>query len=175
MNDQDKAEAKFAKGSFASWKLDMLKAIGSDARLKASDVRVALVLFHHLNSSTWLLFPSHETLAELTHMSSRNVVTCLERLRDAGWLQWKRSTSRTESNDYEFLSDQLGEALANLKAEERARQARRSRPAKRAPDMKPSSGRAPISTRTPVHIPIRTTVHTNTYRDSLDAKQRAAK
>ena len=87
---------------------NVIEAMLSDKCLLASDFRVGVALISHLGSATTSAFPSHEKLAELTHMSVRNVINCLERLRDAGWIRWERA-NRQEVNQYE-----LGIEAANV-------------------------------------------------------------
>jgi hypothetical protein len=120
----DDPEEKTLKRHFGTWKLDLLHAINSDPHLQPSDVAVALALVKHLSVKTFSAWPSQETLAEITHMSVRNVDKCLKRLRHAGWLQWARGNMQ-KSNVYSFDEYKVGQEIARMKREDVARKTRR--------------------------------------------------
>ncbi|WP_173088941.1 winged helix-turn-helix domain-containing protein [Devosia sp. 1635] len=170
----DRTEAKLVQASFSSWKLDMMKAMAFDPNLHASDVRVAFALLHHLNGATWLLYPSQQTLSDLTHMTVRNVITCLGRLQASGWLHWRRG-NRQKSNEYEFIADNLPAALARLKEQEMDRRRGRTRSKKPIPDMNYSSHQKTGPTCTPLHVATCTPVHPNTLREQIHPPRKAGK
>lgn len=160
----DRAEARLLAGSFAKWKFDVIRVMLSDARLMASDFRVGVALLQHLGSDAWRIFPSQDLLAEETHMSRRNVIKCLDRLRLAGWLRWDRGHEQ-KSNEYEFDLDRLASAIAEMKRREASRKHQPRAVAKRRSDVNHSSHQKTPHMRTPVHIHMRTPVHTNNTID----------
>ena len=151
-------------GTFAKWKFDVIRVMLSDARLMASDFRVAVALLQHLGSDAWRVFPSHDLLAAETHMSRRNVIKCLDRLRMAGWLRWDRGHEQ-RSNEYQFDLDRLASAIAEMKRLEATRKRRPRAVVRRRSDVNHSSHQIPAHMRTPVHTNMRTTVHTNNTID----------
>lgn len=157
-------EARIIKATFASWKLDLIKALVSDPALKASDVRVALALVQHLNAGSFSAFPSQETLAEIACMTARNVRDCLERMRQADWLRWDRG-NRHKANEYEFNTQKIADEVSRMKKDEEAR--RKSRKAKRSPhsERNHSSGQNEVLTGSPVPLQTGSPVPPNTYRE----------
>jgi biotin operon repressor len=130
-------EERFARGSFAGWKLDVVHAIVSDARLQPSDVRVAVAMMRFLSAGDLSLYPSQERLAAITSMSRRNVVDCLSRLKDAGWIVWDRG-NRQLSNVYRFDAGTVADQLARVKRDEQENRARR-KGRKRSSDVQPAA------------------------------------
>lgn len=164
MADADHEAASVLRARFGGWKLDLINALNSDPDLKPSDVCVALALVKHLNIGSFTAYPSQGTLAEITHMTVRNVIKCLERLRAAGWLRWARGNMH-KSNEYRFDEHKVGREIARMKQDDKDRAARARTRRKPRSDMNQSSGLNEIATRTTVHVPTRTTVHTNTYKE----------
>ncbi len=156
-NSPSRIEAKLVNGSFSAWKHDVIEAMVTDKKLLASDVRVGISILNHVNGGTRQAYPSHAALAAKTHMTARNVIKCLERLRSAGWLEWARGDSR-HANTYAFNPQAVADEIARMKADKRRRKELRAR----AGDMNHSSYQKGNSSGTTVHTPLRTGVHTNT-------------
>ena len=163
-NELDRAEAKLVGRTFASWKLDLIKALVSDRALQPSDVRVAVALVQHLNAGSFSAFPSQETIAAITCMSTRNVRDCLDRLRQAEWLHWDRG-NRQKANEYEFDEQKIANEVARMKRDEESR--RRSRMAKRSThsERNHSSGQKQVPTGSAVPLQTGSAVPPNTYRE----------
>lgn len=162
--DANEQEARILKATFAGWKLDLISALASDRSLKPADVRVALVLVKHLNQGSFAAYPSQETIAEVTHMTVRNVMKCLDRLKASGWLRWQRG-NRQKPNLYEFDDQKVADEVARMKEEDRARSKRAKSRRKPASEVNHSSGQKDDLTRTTVHVATRTTVPPNTYKE----------
>ncbi len=124
--DTDYAEEKLVRGQFAGWKLDVAHALATDPELKASDIRVGVAMLRFLNAGTLTLYPSQERLAKLTHMSINNLVSCLNRLKLAGWIKWARG-NRQLANVYSFEPNHIAEQIARVKKDEQAHKANRKR------------------------------------------------
>lgn len=158
------SESKILKGAFAGWKLDLINALNSKKGMLKSDVCVAVALVKHLNAGSYAAYPSQETLSDITDMSVRNVINCLERLREGGWIRWERG-NRHKSNVYEFEEQKVADEIARMKADDRER-SRRGRNRKKArPDMQPGSGQNEAATCTPVHVSTCTPVQPNTFME----------
>jgi hypothetical protein len=153
--------------AFPTWKFKAIAAMGSDARLLASDFRIGVALLQHLGSAAGPVFPSQETLAELTHMTPRNVHNCLERLRVAGWIRWVRG-NRQLANDYEFDVEAIDEQIKRAKADERERKSRRAGRRKARSDMKPVSSQNPPLTGSRLQVATGNRFHTNNLIEEAD-------
>lgn len=161
-------EAGAIKANFAGWKLDVLDAMAGDRALQSGDFRVAFVILQHLNSKTFVAYPSQQTIAAKAGMGERNVDKCLKRLKAAGWLRWERG-NRQKSNTYSFDSQFVADAIANMKAEvERKRQ--KMVTDKASPELNHSSGQDDGLIGTTVQIATCTTVQTNTSFEPNAAK-----
>lgn len=158
------SEKKLVQASFAGWKLDLIKALCSDKALLPADVRVALALVQHLNIGSLKAFPNQDTLAEIACMSDRNVRTCTDRMREAGWLRWDRR-NRQESNEYEFDADKIADEVARMKKDEEARRVKRKAKRSVRSDRKPASSQKEVLTGSPVPLPTGSPVPDNTYRE----------
>jgi hypothetical protein len=78
--------------TFTGRKLDWLKCIRFDRRIKHLDYRVAAVIADHLNERSGRAFISDHTIAfEIGSNWPRHVIGARNRLRDAGWLEWEHS------------------------------------------------------------------------------------
>jgi hypothetical protein len=111
--------------TFTSQKLDWLKCCCFDRRLLPHDFRVAYAIAQHINSRTGKTILSAETIAEESGAgSTRSVQRSRDRLRDAGWLVWTRTTS---ANIYRLKYDQVDQMLDLLIATRDARRACRMR------------------------------------------------
>lgn len=160
--------------SFTSWKLDMINTLLLDPRLQPSDFKVAVAVLQFMNGETGMIFPSQETIAEIVHMTVRNVGKCLKRLRQADWLSWERG-NRQMSNRYVFETKNLNlmlEYRTSIIDNRRERAARRRQP--RLDRNGSSSHKVPLGTTVPaatgttVPLPTGTTIPPNTYMEHLD-------
>lgn len=130
MADGDEKEARLVKATFASWKLDVVDALVSDAILQPSDKMVAIYLLQRLNGKTQQLYPSQRLIAEEVHMTARNVRKCLDRLRSNGWLRWARGHTQ-KANEYEFDDNKIAEEIARMKTDRASRKRRKDAQADR--------------------------------------------
>ena len=91
----------------------MISAIAADARLKDSDVRVAVVLlFKFHNTKRGKCFPSYETMAKAAGCGRRTAIRAVERLKRTGWLAVAPGHAGY-SNRYAFPTVVTAESLAN--------------------------------------------------------------
>ena len=158
------SESKILRGAFAGWKLDLTNALNSKKGLLKSDVSVAIALVKHLNAGSYAAYPSQETLSDITGMSVRNVINCLERLRDGGWIRWERG-NRHKPNVYEFEEQKVADEIARMQADDKERSRRGRNRKKPGPDMHPSSGQNEVSTCSPVHVSTCSPVQPNTFME----------
>ena len=112
--------------SFTSQKLDWLKCCCFDRRLQPYDFRVSYAIAQHINAETGSTMLSDQTIADETGgRTTRCVRRSRVRLRDAGWLTWKRTSS---ANVYRMKFDRFEEVrdfareLRELRRESRERQ-----------------------------------------------------
>lgn len=88
------------KKAFAGWKLDLIKLICADPRLKPdSIVRVAIAILGHVNQLSFEAFPSQRTIAREAAVSSGTVKKAIRRLEDLGYLTVRK---RRRNNLYRF-------------------------------------------------------------------------
>jgi hypothetical protein len=151
--------------SFTSWKLDILNCIAIDPRLKDSDVRLAIILFRFMNAQTGQCNPAEGTLAELMKCTTKTVENCKNRLREHGWLKWKRTQ---RSSWYAFSDTNVSAMLDYMTSMDDARRERRLEAVTRnqvriSEDITRTNFR--IETRNLVRIQTRNLVRTNTIRD----------
>jgi hypothetical protein len=111
--------------TFTGTKLDWLKCICFDRRLKPLDKVVALVIAQHLNAMTSTTMLSDRTIADETASSARSVLRSRNRLRRIGWLTWERTeTANIYTQSFRNMNDMQD---AMLVARETRREARRNR------------------------------------------------
>ncbi|MGV8952821.1 MAG: helix-turn-helix domain-containing protein [Cypionkella sp.] len=171
--DIDAKERKLALQTFASFKFDMMDAMMVDHRLKPSDFKVGYALLHFMNGSNGDTYPSNETLAEVTGLSMRTILYCLENLRDTGWITWWRG-NRQRSNDYDFDIANLGPMQIRRASIDAARH-QRKRQKSSAPDTQPIAGRAYQSTsltRNQLQVATCNPLQPNTYIEPLKRASR---
>jgi len=108
--------------SATSKKLDWLEAVRFDRSLLPIDYKVASALAKHMNSQTGQCNPSDPLLALEVGCSVRTVNRARERLRDAGWIAWRRT--RTSSR-FQLLHDKVADFLNQMKAARAERRKRR--------------------------------------------------
>lgn len=111
--------------SFTSKKLDWMKCCCFDRQLQAHDFAVAFVIAQHINARTGITMLSDETIAmESGGRSERSIRRSRVRLRDAGWLDWKRTRS---ANVYRLNHHKVNQMLDLLIAMRDARKEKRRR------------------------------------------------
>jgi hypothetical protein len=111
--------------TFTGTKLDWLKCICFDRRLKPLDKVVALVIAQHLNAMTATTMLSDRTIADETATSPRSVQRSRNRLRRIGWLTWERTeTANIYTQSFRNMNDMRD---AMLQARETRQEARRNR------------------------------------------------
>jgi hypothetical protein len=115
-------------------KLDWLKCVAFDPRLKSYpyDFKVAFQIAQHVNERTGNAFVSDETIADKTGGGSvRNVWNARHRLRDAGWLTWRRTrTASVYSLNYGRVNGVLD--MITVSSEARHEKRRKRATAERA-------------------------------------------
>ena len=128
------------RASFTSRKLDVIDALLVDPRLSPADFKVGVALIQFLNGKTGALFPSNAAIAENVRLSERHVRTCLSKLRDAGWLRWRRG-NRQLANEYQFDLTNLEAMLDYKLSMQEGRKERKAERARVASDRNHSSSR----------------------------------
>jgi hypothetical protein len=114
--------------SFTGAKLDWLKCVAFDRRLKPYDFKVAFVIAQHLNLNTGSTMLSDGTIADESAIGPRHVRRARERLHNAGWLTWHHTQT---ANVYRLDHDKVSYTLdaITLSREARAERHRRWKPA----------------------------------------------
>lgn len=85
--------------------------------LNASAAIIYLMLLGHRNGRTGECYVTQNTIAEETNLSDRSVRTSLNKLKEAGFLEWKQGSSfSSKANSYIFLKERFdaegkGEAI----------------------------------------------------------------
>ncbi len=88
------------KKAFAGWKLDLIKLLCADPRLKPdSIVRVGIAILGHVNQLSFEAFPSQRTVAREAAVSSGTVKKAIRRLEALGYLTVRK---RRRNNRYCF-------------------------------------------------------------------------
>jgi hypothetical protein len=108
--------------TFTGTKLDWLKCVAFDRRLKPYDFKVVFVIAQHLNQNTGSTMLSDETIADESAGSVSNVKRARVRLREAGWLVWHHTRT---ANVYRPDYSKMNYALDALILSREARQERR--------------------------------------------------
>jgi hypothetical protein len=114
--------------TFTGRKLDWLKCCNFDRRLQSFDFKVAFVIVQHVNARTGCAMLSDETIAdEAGGHSPRSVRRARDRLKAAGWLDWKRTRTANiyvlSWENFERFVDAIMDAR-DLRQEHRARRRR---------------------------------------------------
>ncbi|RVJ83912.1 helix-turn-helix domain-containing protein [Sinorhizobium medicae] len=97
--------------NFAASKLDLLDRMSVDARLSATDFRVAYRLLHYTDAATGDCFPKQETIAVDLGVTDRTIRKALANLRAYGWLEVGERPlprGRGKSNFYHFQDATTG-------------------------------------------------------------------
>ena len=131
--------------TFTGQRLDWLKCVSFDRSIQPYDFEVAFQIAQHLNEKTATAFVSDETIADKTGGgSSRNVWNSRIRLRDAGWLTWRRTRT---ANVYSLNYGKVNGVLDMITVSSDARREKQQKPAKaKKRDMKHSSYLTPPDT-----------------------------
>jgi len=88
---------------FAGWKLDLIKKLTSDERLKPdSFARVGIAMVGYVNSATYEAFPSEDTIAEAASVSKSTVKKAIKMLAELGYFVVRK---RGRGNLYDFQRD----------------------------------------------------------------------
>jgi hypothetical protein len=91
--------------TFTGRRLDMLKCVNADPRLRPYDFKVAFTISSHVNEKTGVAILSDELIAHETGGSPRSVRDARTRLRKAGWIGWQRTYNGP--NTYWLCFDQV--------------------------------------------------------------------
>jgi len=83
--------SKSGKATFTGQRLDWCKAVRFDPRLLAVDFKVATTISDHVNEKSGIARVSDAIIAIKAACSISTVIRSRERLRDAGWLDWRRT------------------------------------------------------------------------------------
>lgn len=97
--------------SFTSQKLDWLVCLSYDPHISPMMFEVGFAVMQHVNAKTLRAWVSDETIAEKTGVCIRDVQRARNRLRNVGWLSWKRTG---KANVYEPLFDRIDSILDEL-------------------------------------------------------------
>jgi hypothetical protein len=108
--------------TFTSWKLDFLTCLAADPRIKPMVFEVAFCISQHIKASTRLAFVSDQTVREKTNISERDVYRARRRLKETGWLDWRRTST---ANVYSFSDANMNGVRDALEIRRQARQDRR--------------------------------------------------
>jgi hypothetical protein len=112
--------------TFTSRKLDWLRCVCFDRRLKPYDFKVAFIIAQHVNQKSQTAHPSDATIADETGGSVRNVKRARVRLNDAGWISWRRTqTSNVYALVFTKVSGFMDAITASRDARNETRQKRR--------------------------------------------------
>lgn len=109
--------------TFTGRKLDWLKAVSYDKRVKPGVFEVAFCIVQHVNEKTLIAILSDETIIEKTGISRAEVGRHRKSLKDTGWLSWRRTRT---ANLYTPIFDETAAWLDELAAKGVARRARRA-------------------------------------------------
>lgn len=119
------ADAETKRSTFTGHKLDWMKCVSFDRRLESYDFKVGFVIAQHVNQHTGTAMLSDETIAdEAGNGSVRNTVRARQRLRDAGWIAWRRTRT---ANVYELRFDNVERYLDMITVSRDARRDRRQK------------------------------------------------
>jgi hypothetical protein len=118
------ASAKAAKASFTGQKLDWLKCVAADPRIKPRTFEIAFAIMQHVNARTGETMLSDETLGDETGSARRDVYRARKALIDSGWLACRRSKLATV---YRPLTRNINRALDLLTLKRDARKERRDK------------------------------------------------
>lgn len=122
--------------TFTGQRLDWCKAVRFDRGLQAVDFKVGSTIADHVNAKTGVAKVSDAIIAIKAACSIRTAIRARERLRDRGWLDWRRTPT---ANRYLLRYDKVSGFLDMITAAVEAhREAEERRPdQKRRPSVLP--------------------------------------
>lgn len=77
--------------SFTGDKLDWMVSLSADPRLDARAFEVGFQIAQHVNKTSGIAILSDDTISDKTNIPKRWVARARTDLRDAGWIDWKRT------------------------------------------------------------------------------------
>jgi hypothetical protein len=110
--------------TFTSRKLDWLKCVCFDRLVQPYDFKVAFVIGQHINQKTLTACLSDETIADESGGSARNVKRSRVRLREAGYISWRRTRT---ANVYRLRFEKVSGIFDAIISSRDARKERRKR------------------------------------------------
>ena len=115
--------------TFTGDKLDWMTALSGDPRLDARAFEVGFCIAQHVNAQSGLAIVSDDTIGDKTGIPKRWVLRARQSLRDAGWIDWRRTKS---ANIYWTLGDRINavtdhQIILKEKRTERQSKARKAR------------------------------------------------
>lgn len=125
----DHADDADQRRSFTGDKLDWMNALSADPRLDARAFEVGFCIAQHVNAERGIAIVSDETIADKTGIPKRWVLRARQSLRDAGWIDWRRTKA---ANIYWSLGDRINavtdhQIILREKRTERQSKARKAR------------------------------------------------
>jgi hypothetical protein len=115
--------------SFTGEKLDWMTALSADPRVDARAFEVGFCIAQHVNAESRLAIVSDDTISDKTGIPKRCVLRARRNLRDAGWINWRRTRT---ANIYCCLPDRINavtdqQIILKEKRTERQTRARKAR------------------------------------------------
>lgn len=108
--------------TFTGRKLDWCKCVRFDPRLQPTDKVIAATIADHINERSGIAQVSDETIAIKTSASVSTVIRSRRRLREAGWLNWRRTQ---KASRYSLCFDKVSGVLDMITAKVEASRERR--------------------------------------------------
>jgi hypothetical protein len=123
------AEDVEQRRSFTGEKLDWMTSLSPDPRLDARAFEVGFCIAQHVNAQSGRAIVSDDTISDKTGIPKRWVLRARISLRDAGWIDWRRTKS---ANIYWTLGDRINavtdhQIILKEKRTERQSKARKAR------------------------------------------------
>lgn len=105
--------------SFTSEKLNWMAGLAADPRIDSRAFEVGFCIAQHVNKERRTAILSDETIRDATNIPTRWVRRARRLLRDAGWIDWKRTRT---ANVYWTIGDNLSRTddLLTVRREARA-------------------------------------------------------
>lgn len=108
--------------TFTGTKLDTLNLACADSAIQSFDFRILFAIAKHLNVKSGVAHVSDQTIADEAASSRRNVIRGRKRLKQRGWLSWRRTRG---ANVYWLVRTRENEILDNLISYKEDRQKQR--------------------------------------------------
>src|SRR5205085_7845703 len=89
-------------------KLDWMRCLALDPRIHPYQFEVGFAIIQHANSKTRKAILSDEVIQEATNISRPHILRARMRLRDTGWLLWRRTG---KANVYEPRFDKINQLM----------------------------------------------------------------